>query len=452
MLNKRSLIVLALLLAVAGGAYLTLGESDKEPSVENHAHADKDEHGHGDEHKDDHTEGGDHGQSDEDEHGHGEEAAEEFERGPNNGRLLKKDDFAIEVTIFEDGVPPQFRVFAYEDDKLLDPSKVQLTIELKRLDGEVNPFTFNPKDGALMGSNTVEEPHSFDVGVKAVYDGRTYEWSFASYEGRTTITKESAEISGVKTEEAGPATVCETIGLTGRIVLNPNATANVKARFPGVIRSVKKGLGEAVKAGDVLATVESNESLQVYAVKSPISGVILSRNANIGEVAGEMPLFTVANLSNLWAEFHVFQRDLDRVKVGQPIRVRSVEGKTETLGTINSLLPVTEKSSQTVVARVTIDNAQGQWRSGMTVRGDVVVTEREVPLAVKSSALQRFRDFTVVFAQVGETYEVRMLELGTNDGEWVEVLSGIKPGTRYVSENSFLIRADIEKSGASHDH
>ena len=45
-----------------------------------------------------------------------------------------------------------------------------------------------------------------------------------------------------------------------------------------------------------------------------------------------------------------------------------------------------------------------------------------------------------------------MLELGTNDGEWVEVLSGIKPGTSYVSENSFLIRADIEKSGASHDH
>lgn len=154
----------------------------------------------------------------------------------------------------------------------------------------------------------------------------------------------------------------------------------------------------------------------------------------------------------MWVEFHVFQRDLEKVKVGQKVIVRGVEGKMETLGTINSLLPITETSSQTVVARVTIDNAQGHWRSGMAVRGDVIVNEREVPLAVKATGLQRFRDFTVVFAQVGNTYEVRMLELGANDGKWVEVLGGIKPGTRYVSENSFLIRADIEKSGASHDH
>ena len=88
----------------------------------------------------------------------------------------------------------------------------------------------------------------------------------------------------------------------------------------------------------------------------------------------------------------------------------------------------------------------------MTVTADVVISETEVPLAVKETGLQRFRDFTVVFAQVGETYEVRMLELGARDGEHVEVLEGIKPGTSYVAEQSFLIKADIEKSGASHDH
>jgi len=430
MKNKKLIIALALILA--GGAYWLYPSSDKHSGAE---HA-TEETGH-----DDHAGGDEYGA-----------AEEEFERGPNKGRLLKKDDFAVEITIFEDGVPPQFRVFAYEDDKPLDPSKVQLTMELKRLDGEVNPFTFTPKESALMGSATVKEPHSFDVGVKAVYDGETYEWAFASYEGRTTIKEEVAKDSGLKTEEAGPATVRETIALTGRVVLNPNTTANVKARFPGVIRAVKKGLGDTVNAGDVLATVESNESLQVYEVKSPIAGVVLNRNANIGEVAGEAPIFTIANLSDVWAEFHVFQRDMEKVKVGQPVMVRGVEGKMETLGTINSLLPITEASSQTVVARVTVDNAHGHWRSGMTVRGDVIVNERQVPLAVKASGLQRFRDFTVVFAQVGNTYEVRMLELGTNDGEWVEVLGGLKPGTRYVSENSFLIRADIEKSGASHDH
>ncbi len=68
------------------------------------------------------------------------------------------------------------------------------------------------------------------------------------------------------------------------------------------------------------------------------------------------------------------------------------------------------------------------------------------------SGLQSFRDFTVVYAQVGNEYEVRMLELGRQAGEWAEVLGGLEPGTRYVTENSYVIKADIEKSGASHDH
>jgi cobalt-zinc-cadmium efflux system membrane fusion protein len=51
-----------------------------------------------------------------------------------------------------------------------------------------------------------------------------------------------------------------------------------------------------------------------------------------------------------------------------------------------------------------------------------------------------------------ETYEVRMLTLGKRDDQWVEVIEGLKPGTEYVTGNSFLIKADIEKSGASHDH
>lgn len=88
----------------------------------------------------------------------------------------------------------------------------------------------------------------------------------------------------------------------------------------------------------------------------------------------------------------------------------------------------------------------------MAVSAEVTIASREVPLAVKESGLQRFRDFTVVFAQVGETYEVRMLELGARDGEFVEVLEGLKPNTPYVSEQSFLIKADVDKSGASHDH
>ena len=109
--------------------------------------------------------------------------------------------------------------------------------------------------------------------------------------------------------------------------------------------------------------------------------------------------------------------------------------------------------TQNVVAHVELPNPDGlMWRPGQAVSGDASVTSNEVPLAVRTRALQRFRDFTVVFARVGETYEVRMLELGRRSPEWTEVLGGIAPGEVYVSDNAFLIRADIEKSGASHDH
>jgi cobalt-zinc-cadmium efflux system membrane fusion protein len=82
----------------------------------------------------------------------------------------------------------------------------------------------------------------------------------------------------------------------------------------------------------------------------------------------------------------------------------------------------------------------------------VTVSRRQVPLAVQTDAMQAFREWTVVFAKVGNVYEVRMLDIGARDEDHVEVLDGIKPGTEYVTMNSYLIKADLLKSGAAHAH
>jgi cobalt-zinc-cadmium efflux system membrane fusion protein len=386
------------------------------------------------------------------EHAHHAPTVAEFERGPHRGRLLREGDLAIEITIFEDGVPPQFHLYAYEKDQPLNPSDVQVTIELSRLDGEVNRFEFTPKDDFLDGGATVVEPHSFDVKVQAVYKGQTHTWQFSSYEGRTTITEQAAQAAGLQTEIVGPAIIDEKMALSGRIVPNANQVAQIRGRFPGIVREVHKNLGDAVAAGDVLAVIESNDSLQTYSVKAPIKGVVLTRNTNVGDVAGDTVLFTIGNLDTLWAEFHVFPKDISQVKLGQKLTIQDTAGTMTTPSSVSMIAPLTQSHSQTVLIRAVIDNQSGQWRSGMLVQGDLVVSQRQVALAVKASALQRFRDFTVVFAQVGQTYEVRMLEMGMNDGNWVEILEGIKPDTRYVTDNSFLIKSDIEKSGASHDH
>lgn len=267
----------------------------------------------------------------------------------------------------------------------------------------------------------------------------------------TEISKEAADAAGIKTDTAGGTTIAETVTLTGRITLNQNTTAQVKARFPGIVRDVKKGQGETVSTGDVLAMVESNDSLQVYPVKSPINGVILARNTNIGDVAGDTPLFTIANVSDVWAEFHVFPRDIDKIKNGQMVRVISFEGQHQGEAPITVVSPIAEASSQTIVARVTLPNAEGLWHSGMTVRGDVMVKEKQVPLAVKTSAIQRMEGKTVVFVQTGDRYVMRPITVGIADNQWTEVREGLQTGETYTSGNSFIIKADIGKAGAEHE-
>lgn len=267
----------------------------------------------------------------------------------------------------------------------------------------------------------------------------------------TEISKDSAEAAHITTDTVGNASIAETVSLTGRITLNQNTTAQVKARFAGIVREVKKGQGEMVNAGDVLAMVESNDSLQVYPVKAPITGVILARNTNIGDVAGDTPLFTIANVSDVWAEFHVFPRDIDKIKNGQTVRVTSFEGQHTGEAPITVVSPIAEASSQTIVARVTLPNMEGLWHSGMTVRGDVMVNEKQVPLAVKTSAIQRMENKTVVFVQNGDRYVMRPIKAGIADSVWTEVREGLQAGETYVSGNSFIIKADIGKAGAEHE-
>jgi len=372
-------------------------------------------------------------------------------RGAHGGRLLKAGDFALELALFESGIPPEFHVYIYAADKPVPPQNVTLSIELERLGGEIDTFSFTPQGDYLRGSGPVTEPHSFDVKVSAEYDGKHHEWTYENHEGRTQIPEVIARDAGVETEIAGPAEIVETLELTGRVQTDPDRLSRIRARFSGVIRSIRHGLGDVVNEGDVLATVQSNESLQNYSVEAPIGGLIVARNAQTGETTGEEPLFIIADLSEVWVELDVFGRDLGRVRSGQAVEVETLDGYVVG-GVIDWVSPLASHASQSVRVRMRLANPEGRLRPGQFVRGRVMVAQHSVPLAVRQSAIQRFRDFKVVFARFGDTYEVRMLGLGRGNRDWVEVLHGLKPGTEYVTGNSYLIKADIEKSGASHDH
>jgi membrane fusion protein, heavy metal efflux system len=266
------------------------------------------------------------------------------------------------------------------------------------------------------------------------------------------ITPEAATAAGVITKAAGPAKIAEAVMVMGSIVLDPAGHARVNARFTGIIREVRKTIGDRVASGEPLASVESNESLQAYQVKSPIDGVIIARNKNVGEITGTEPLFEVANLGRVYAELHVFPRELARVKVGQRVKLITPDGLVQGEGLIGAVLPVIEASSQSVLARVALDNAEGTWRPGTAVRGQIVVGETDVPVAIRVSAVQEIDGKPVVFVAAEKEFEVRPVLLGVSDGEWVEVLEGVYEGDIYASGNSFLFKADIGKETAEHEH
>ena len=405
----------------------------------------------GGEHADDHADG--HADGHADEHGHADEpAAPAVSKGPHGGRLLADGPVAVELAIFETGVPPEFRAWVTRDGKALPPTATALTVVLSRLGGVRDTHRFAPRDEFLVGNAEVHEPHSFDVEVTASIDGKAYRWQYASHEGRTRIASATATAAGITVAPATGGTLRDEHEVQGLLTPIDGRHARVFARFPGPVRAVKVGVGDTVRAGQVLALVESNLSLSDYAITAPLAGTVLSRAANVGDLAGDAPLFEVADLSSLWVDLHLFGADFDRVRRGLPVEVQRLSDGARASTTLDRVLPAMATASQSTVARATLRNADGRWRPGSAVLARVTVAEHAVDLLVPLAAVQRFRDWDVVFVRHGEDYEIRPLELGRRDGMNVEVLGGLQAGDPIVVAQSYLVKADIEKSGASHDH
>ncbi|MBN8716352.1 MAG: efflux RND transporter periplasmic adaptor subunit [Xanthomonadales bacterium] len=395
------------------------------------------------------------GNSHEAEGGHGEHAeAEEVKKGEHGGRLLEKNGLTVELGIAEDGTPPKFQAWLYRDGKPLPPSAGSVEVRLKRLGNVPESHTLQPQaDGSLMAATVVGEPHSFDVEVVASLEGATERWAYPSYEGRTQIAGKIAHDAGIRIAPAGPGTIADEHEVQGLLTPIEGRVAKVTARFPGPLRRLTANVGDTVRAGQTLATVESNLSLTTYAVTSPIAGVVLARNAAVGTIASESaPLFEVADLSSLWVDLHVFGSDAQHIRAGVPVEVTRLSDGATAQTTLERVLPGTATASQSTVARATIANTDGLWRPGSAVKARITVDQQPAKLVVPLAALQTFRDWDVVFVRVGDTYEVRPVELGKRDAQRVEVLSGLKAGDQVVVEQSYLVKADIEKSGASHDH
>ncbi len=263
---------------------------------------------------------------------------------------------------------------------------------------------------------------------------------------RTVIAAAVARQAGIAVQPAGPGIVRDEHTVQGLLTPVEGRDAKVSARFPGPIRSVRAGVGDSVRAGQLLATVESNVSLSDYAVTAPFGGTVVARQAAVGDMAGAAPLFEIADLGRLWVDLHVFGADAQHLRAGLPVQVVRLSDGLAVATTLERILPGTATASQSTIARAVIDNRDGNWRPGAAVQARVTVAVDSVPVAVPLAAVQSLRGRDTVFVREGDTYVARPVTLGRRDSEHAEVREGLRAGEAVVVAESYLIKADLEKS------
>lgn len=277
----------------------------------------------------------------------------------------------------------------------------------------------------------------------------------APREGGIQLSDAELEEFGIEISTAGPGSIATTVELPGEIRPNEDLVAHLVPRFPGIVKSVRKAIGDRVAKGDVLATIESSESLSTYSVKSLLEGLVIARHVSVGEAVGsDRELFVVADLSTVWVDFGAFQKHLPLLALGQRIHISAGHGLPEAEALVSYISPVVNEATRTATVRAVVENADGDWRPGLFVTGRVETANEEVPVAVPTGALHTIGEVPVAFVQVDDGFEARPVRLGRQGPHFVEIAAGIEPGESFVSSGGFTLKAELQRGelGEGHGH
>lgn len=201
-------------------------------------------------------------------------------------------------------------------------------------------------------------------------------------------------------------------------------------------------------------SARANERLARYPLRAPFAGTVISKRLSLGEsIEAGQDVFVVADLSTVWVDFRVHQRDLTAVEPGQVIVIEA--GPTQAEGVITYLSPVVDQDTRTALARVVLPNPAGLFRPGTFVSGYVTLPQADVALMVDKAAIQYVDDQPCVFVYDGDAFDKFDVRLGRTDGRRVEIIAGLRAGMDVVTKNAFRVKAEALKAttgGHGHVH
>jgi len=348
------------------------------------------------------------------------------------------------------------------------------------------------------------------------------------------LSDEEMKEFGIEVTTAGPGRLDQYAELPGEIVLNADRLAHVVPRVSGIVREVRKSIGDAVKDGEIMAVIESREladakaaylaagereklalanfsreerlwrkkvtseqeyldarqalaearigknsaEQQLHAlgfsdaylkalpehpdatytrfeIRAPFAGTIIEKHLTLGEnLTADAEVFTIADLSSVWVDINVYQKDLAQIRQGQTVVIEIGHGIPSVSGKIAWVGPLVGEATRTAKARVVLANPEGTLRPGLFVTARVAVASTAAGIVVPKRALQNFEDRTVVFVRDEDGFEPRPVRTGRENATQVEILSGLEAGQTYVSQGAFTIKAQLSKGafGDGHNH
>jgi cobalt-zinc-cadmium efflux system membrane fusion protein len=339
---------------------------------------------------------------------------------------------------------------------------------------------------------------------------------------------------GIEVGTAGPGNLKIQVSLPGEVMANADRLAHIVPRVSGVVREVRKSLGDRVRKGEVMAVLESREladakaaflnatekhalaranftreedlwkkrispeqdylqarqalaevrielrsaeqklhalgfsdeylaqlpsqpdmSYTRFEIVAPFEGTVIEKHISTGETRkDDAEVFIVADLSSVWVNLSVYQKDMPYIRKGQPVAVSAGHGIPDMGGVISYIGPLVGEQTRTAVARVELPNKAGNLRPGLFVTGLITVDSVPVPLLIPKTAVQTVEDKPSVFVKSGEGFVLRHVTTGRSNETHIEVTSGLEPGTRYATSGAFTLKAQLSKGafGDGHAH
>ncbi len=422
--------------------------------------------------------------------GAGEAAAEGEGSGPRGGMLLRQGDLTLELLVPEDGSP--LKAWVERGGKALAPQEVVLGADVERATGEVEDLLFKASGDGLVANAGIAEPHAFTARLKLMAGKQGYDFAFTREEGKLELDAEQIEAAGITLDtgivDSVPANLGQAVkqGELLAVISSPQLS-DQRSEFAAAQRRLslaqstykreqqlwkegisaeqefllaRQGLQEAEialnNARAKIAALGGNPSLQGgnrYELRAPFAGVLVEKHLTQGEpVDGTANVFTLSDLSSVWATFNVPAQLLGQVRVGSKVKVLAQALDSEVEGTVSYIGDLLGEQTRAATARVTLSNPESTWRPGLFVSVQVAEATRKEVLTVADGAVQNVDGEDVVFVRVADGFVVQPVKLGISDGQRVEVLEGLRAGSQVAASGSFILKSELGKGSAEHGH